>query len=145
MRSTGRVIYSLTYVSSAVRAFTADELQRLLAGSRQRNERDSISGMLLYKDGNFMQVLEGDESVVRATHARIASDARHSGLITLLQGTVSERAFAAWSMAFRDLNALGGRVVEGYDDFLNTPLTDERFKRDPSASQRLLQVFKTRM
>src|SRR3569833_3048400 len=136
-------MYSLTYVSSARAAFDAEALKQLLATSRRRNEQDQISGMLLFKGGNFMQVLEGPEEAVRATHARIENDPRHSGLITLLQGRVAARSFSAWSMAFRDLNAVSAHNVPGYDDFLNTPLTDARFTRDPTAAQKLLQVFKS--
>jgi hypothetical protein len=101
--------------------------------------------MLLFKDGNFMQVLEGPEAAVRATHARIVSDPRHSGLITLLQGPVAARSFGGWSMAFRNLNDSAAHTIAGYDDFLNTPLTDARFTHDPTAAQRLLQVFKRSM
>ena len=138
-------MYSLTYVSSARTAFDADTLRQLLAKSRQRNEQHEISGMLLYKDGNFMQVLEGPEEAVRATHARIADDPRHSGLITLLQGPIQARSFGGWSMAFRDLNDAEARSLPGYDDFMNTPLNDPRFTRDPSAAQKLLLVFKRSM
>jgi hypothetical protein len=138
-------MYSLTYVSSARVSFSKDDLRGLLQKSRANNERAGVSGMLLFKDGNFMQVLEGDESAVRATHQIIQRDPRHGGLITLLQKPVATRAFGSWSMAFRDLDSPASRATPGYDDFLNTPLTDARFVREPSASQRLLQIFKEHM
>jgi len=77
--------------------------------------------MLLYKDGNFMQAIEGDEDVVRALHARIALDPRHRGLITLLEGSVPERQFPDWSMGFQNLDAGDAQSVPGYSQFLNTP------------------------
>jgi hypothetical protein len=138
-------MYSLTYVSSAIGPFSSDDLRKLLTRSRLHNERAGITGMLLYKGGNFMQVLEGEPQVVRATQAKIQADARHKGVLVLLQGGVPVRNFGSWSMAFRDLNAPSAAETPGYDDFLNTPLNDPRFARDPQASQKLLQVFKTNM
>jgi hypothetical protein len=48
-------------------------------------------------------------------------------------------------MAFRDLDAPSTRSLSGFDEFLNTPLTDARFTREPSAIGKLLQVFKQSM
>jgi hypothetical protein len=135
-------MYSLTYISSATNLFSRDELRSLLSASRSNNDRAGLTGMLLYKGGNFMQVLEGDRRAVQAAQAKIMSDPRHKGIIVLLQGEVPARSFRKWSMAFRDLDEPSSRNTPGYDDFLNTPLTDPRFTQDPAASQKLLQVFK---
>jgi hypothetical protein len=138
-------MYSLTYASSACVQFSTEDLRALLLHSRAKNDSVGITGMLLFKGGNFMQVLEGEESAVRATHLAIMRDPRHTGVIVLLQRTVPSRAFPAWSMAFRDLDSPDNRALPAYDDFLNTPLTDPRFVHEPSASQRLLQIFKRNM
>lgn len=42
--------------------------------------------MLLYKDGNFMQLLEGEKEAVLRLHKNIIVDPRHKGFLTLLQG-----------------------------------------------------------
>lgn len=137
-------MYFLTYVSSAVAPFTSDQLRDLLMSCEKNNRRDEISGMLLYKDGNFMQVLEGAETSVLATHARIALDPRHDGLITLLQGPQKERQFPQWSMGFRDLKTASPQPP-GYSEFLNSSLTNEEFIANPSRAQRLLMAFKKSM
>jgi hypothetical protein len=49
---------SIVYSSSAVKPFSEEELVALLQQSRQNNERLAITGMLLYKDLGFMQVIE---------------------------------------------------------------------------------------
>jgi hypothetical protein len=134
-------MYFLTYVSAAVAPFTNDQLRDLLGICEKNNRRDGISGMLLYKDGNFMQVLEGTEAVVRQTHARITSDPRHGGLITLLQGPQKERQFPDWSMGFRDLGT-GSPKPAGYSEFLNSPLTGQEFAANPNRAQKLLMTFK---
>jgi hypothetical protein len=134
----------LVYVSSAVRPFTPEELAALLEKSRRNNAHAEISGMLLYKDGNFMQALEGPERAVDALRAKIAEDPRHRGMLTLLRRAITERSFAAWAMAFHDLNLSGDGAPPGYSEFLNTPLTREEFV-DPSRCQKLLLTFKRSM
>ena len=135
----------LVYVSSAVELFSPEDLLRLLETSRRNNERDDITGMLLYKDGNFMQALEGERHTMEALHARIQRDARHRGLTTLLQGELRARAFPGWSMAFRDLRSPGVSATPGFSEFLNTPLTGEEFAGDPTRAHRLLLSFKRSM
>lgn len=117
----------------------------LLTKSRENNSKAGLTGMLLYKDGNFMQVLEGEEATVRALYEKVHRDPRHRGVITLLQGHVEERQFPDWSMGFQDLNSPEVIATSGYNEFLNTPLTDEQFVVDPTRCQRLLLTFKRSM
>jgi Sensors of blue-light using FAD len=137
-------MFSLVYVSSAVKPFTPLELMQLLTISRTNNEAAAVTGMLLYKSGNFMQVLEGEEEAVRQIHERIVRDPRHSGLLTLLQQGQAARDFPAWSMAFRDLNSPDLRAVPGYSDLLNLDLRDPYFTQ-PSNAQKLVLTFKQSM
>jgi len=134
-------MYFLTYVSSAAVDFSALQLRELLLTCERNNRRDDITGMLLYKDGNFLQVLEGEEASVRAAHGRIAADNRHNGLITLLQGPLSERQFPQWCMGFAELTR-NSPVPAGYSEFLNSPLTSAEFSGNPSRAQQLLRAFK---
>jgi hypothetical protein len=138
-------MFSLVYVSSVVPAFSPDQLADLLVSSRQSNSDAGITGMLLYKDGNVMQVLEGEELAVQKLYSRIGRDPRHRGLQTLLQGPVEERQFPDWSMGFRDLGAGDLHATPGYNEFLNAPLTGQEFSSDPTRCQRLLMSFKKSM
>ena len=140
----GSVIY-LVYVSSAVKLFSSAELQQLLRGARENNSSRDITGMLLYKDGNFMQVLEGLRDPVLALHDRISRDPRHKDLVTMLQGSLETRQFADWSMGFGDLTDADVRATPGYSDFLQTPLTAGAFAADAPRAMRLLGLFKKNM
>jgi hypothetical protein len=62
--------------------------------------------------------------------------------MVLLKGSVQERRFPDWSMAFRDLNLPDHQEVPGFSEFLNTPLTGKEFNGDPEHCQKLLLVFK---
>ena len=140
-------MYQIVYVSSATVHFAKPDMYALLAKSRANNARAGVTGMLLYRDGNFMQVLEGDEEAVRTVYARIEQDPRHRGSMVLLRGETPGRQFPDWSMGFRDLSSPEAReaAAGGFNDLLNTPLTGAEFASDPTRAQRLLLSFKANM
>ena len=137
------MIYQLVYVSSAVELFDEPALKQLLRTSRRNNTAANITGMLLYKDGNFMQVLEGEEEAVNALHRKIVKDSRHYGAITLLSEYKSERDFPEWSMGFRNLNDDELRDMPGYSEILNMASFQEETIPASSRSQTLLNTFKS--
>ena len=51
----------LLYTSKAVNPFSDDEVKKLLETARLNNSKKSITGMLLYCNSNFIQLLEGNE------------------------------------------------------------------------------------
>jgi len=67
-------VFSLVYISSTTTALSPTELADLLAKSHVNNAALGITGMLLYKDGNVTQVLEGEEDKVRALYHKIATN-----------------------------------------------------------------------
>jgi hypothetical protein len=135
-------LFQVVYTSTAAATFSRAELMAMLKGSVQRNTEAGITGLLLYKDGTFMQVLEGDRAAVTALYAKISRDPRHRNVIPLLQGSIPERQFPNSAMAFRDLETAELRNLPGYSEFLNTPLNGDLFKQDLSKCQRLLLLFK---
>src|SRR5437870_652135 len=104
-------LFLLVYASSAVKLCSRPDLLRLLEKAHRNNTRDGITGLLLYKDGNFMQALEGPEETVLRTFARISRDPRHHGVMTLLDGPLTERQFPSWSMGFRNLEDAKVRAI----------------------------------
>ena len=135
----------LIYVSSAASIFSEQQLKELLIECRTNNSVRNITGMLLYKDGNFMQALEGEADAVTATHQRIASDQRHRGMITILTEAISERSFPDWSMGFENLDDADLQDLPGYSDFLNTSLVSPEFAENPDRCRSLLLSFKRNM
>ena len=101
--------------------------------------------MLLYKDGNFMQVLEGPAAAVRDLHERINRDPRHTGLITLMERPVTQRQFADWSMGFRNLDDADLRASPGYNEFLNVAWNDAFRASEPTRVNKLLQFFREKL
>ena len=134
--------FFLVYVSSATTLPSPADLVDLLKQSRETNLKLGITGMLLYKDGSFMQVLEGEENAVRSLYNKIERDPRHRNLIILTQGALLKRQFQDWSMGFCNLNSEVAESLPGYSEFLNTALTDQAFFDNPTRCQKLLMVFK---
>lgn len=95
-----RVIYSTVYTSAASVPFDADDLTDLLTQSRSANEGVDVTGVLLYRQGRFVQYLEGDEATVRMLVGRIGADPRHSGFRVLVDGEHDSRYFPQWTMGF---------------------------------------------
>ena len=91
----------LIYSSRAVREMSESDLEQILAVSRTRNTQAGVTGLLLYRDGIFLQCLEGDELVVRQTYARIQRDPRHNRLLHLIEERTDQRSFPDWAMEFR--------------------------------------------
>jgi hypothetical protein len=98
-------LYSLVYVSSATRYFHESEMEALLAAARTRNQSLGVSGLLLFCEGNFMQVLEGTPEAIDGVYARIAKDPRHHGLIRLVREPIAQREFAGWDMGYNAATA----------------------------------------
>ena len=132
----------IVYVSSAVRLMSRDELLALLEQSRAKNAHLGITGLLLYRDGNFMQAIEGPVEAVNALHTTISGDPRHHGIITLLNTPVTERDFPDWSMGFRDLADPALAQLPGYSEFMNVPLTSPAYTENPTRARRLLSFFR---
>ncbi|MFJ6677877.1 BLUF domain-containing protein [Microbacterium sp. NPDC091382] len=90
----------IAYASRATEPFDHARLVKLLAESRANNERDGITGMLVYSDPDFIQILEGPDAAVRALLERIGRDPRHTDVRVLLEEQVSERKYSTWSMGY---------------------------------------------
>jgi len=135
-------MYMIVYVSSAVGLFSDHELEELLQKARANNRSLDITGMLLYKDGNFMQLLEGPKEAVESLVEKIKCDPRHRGFQALLRQETEGREFKDWEMGFKKLDAEEAARLPGYSDFLNLPLNDGAFKATPSKALKLLLNFK---
>ena len=76
-----------------------ETLQNILEKARANNHTKGITGALVYVEGVFLQILEGNESDVKILAERISRDDRHAGFKVLLEKEVTERLFGAWDMA----------------------------------------------
>lgn len=94
-------LLTLVYSSVATVPFSEIDLALLLSVSRLNNEAHRLTGVLLHRDGRFMQALEGPAHAVRATVRRIAADPRHTDLRILDEEYVDERRYGSWAMGYQ--------------------------------------------
>src|SRR5271169_5023661 len=92
--------YRLIYSSEAAPGLAAAGLEEMLAESRVRNRVYGITGVLLFVEGAFLQILEGEKEDVLGLMERIERDPRHHDLKVFYEEEVGERAFPSWSMAY---------------------------------------------
>ena len=109
-------MHRLIYMSSAAHDMTDAELVQLLEQARARNAELNLTGMLLYKDGFFLQVLEGDKQHVDAVYRSICLDERNTAPYLIEEDEVEDRNFPAWTMGFHNLSTDPSSVDEGFFD-----------------------------
>lgn len=109
------MIYQLMYYSTACQEQTGAQLRDILEVSRCGNRERNITGLLLYGDGVFFQVLEGAEAEVRALYAKIEADDRHHSILEAAEREVPKRNFADWAMGY---TALNGEVRAGVSSLM---------------------------
>lgn len=85
--------YAITYVSTATPELSNTGVEEVLESSKNWNNSHKITGMLLYSDGNFLQILEGEKSDVQDLFQRIRKDARHKNIIKIFEKEISEESF----------------------------------------------------
>jgi len=92
--------YQIMYSSQATKPMTIAGLEEILADARSGNQARNVTGVLVYVDGVFFQIIEGDKEIVRKVMANIADDSRHQSVKVFHEAEVDERAFESWSMAY---------------------------------------------
>jgi diguanylate cyclase (GGDEF)-like protein len=98
-------VFRLVYVSTAVRPMSVPGLVEMMKAGRVRSERLQITGMLLYKAGHFIHVLEGEESKVREILADAEKDREQRSVDVLRSGHFYARSFPDWTMGFEGFEA----------------------------------------
>ena len=119
------------------------DLVGLLDDSRARNEAARLTGMLLYKNGNFMQVLEGEEDAVMGAFARIEADPRHKSIDVLRSEYIQHRNFPDWTMGFANIDNVAAESVPGFSRFLERDFKSAYFAEDSIEAHAMLTIFKS--
>lgn len=105
------------YVSAASRDFQAGQLMPLLQKARAKNTDLELTGMLLYTEGSFFQVLEGPSASVHPLYEQILVDNRHSLVTKVVEEPIDQRDFEQWTMGFSELSRSDLTEVIGANDF----------------------------
>jgi len=96
-------MHHLIYLSQATVPFDGPQLEHLLGQARRFNAAHGLTGILLYGNEQFFQVLEGDEPTIRSLYHRICQDPRHRNVTTYADKAIAVRSFPDWQMAYQAL------------------------------------------
>jgi Sensors of blue-light using FAD len=128
------------YSSAATRDFSPEELAALLTKARDYNALHDLTGMLLYSEGSFFQVLEGPQDVVDALYTKIETDKRHDQVTMIISEPIPKRAFGAWTMGFSNVSRGDLAKLEGTNDFFTRARCFAEL--DAGRAKKLLSAFR---
>jgi len=98
------------------------KLYQILRHARLENGKRNVTGILVFSDNMFFQVLEGDENVVRSLMQKITPDKRHLDVKIIFEGEVATPSFPSWEMAYVSTNA---KEMATWAGLRNTTTIDE--------------------
>lgn len=127
------------YASRAVNDFSQDGIVDLLSKARTKNASLGITGMLLYDDGSFFQVLEGEEAALDQLFSEISDDKRHQQVAKIISEAIPKRQFSDWSMGYAAISSDELKTIEGMNDFF----TEQNClaEIDAGRAKKLLKAF----
>jgi len=99
-------MYQLIYISSATQMLTEAEFMEVSRHALDQNNEPAITGTLIYKDGSFMGVLEGEQEIVAQIYENISHDPRHTLVSIIQEGPIAAREYDKWVIGYS--NSQGG-------------------------------------
>ncbi len=108
----------LIYCSAASNPdLSLDEIDTIQKKSRANNAEVGITGMLLFDQGSFFQVIEGERAVVEALFEVICEDEHHTNVAKILLESIEARDFGDWTMGLSRLTRDDFAQISGLNDF----------------------------
>jgi hypothetical protein len=133
------LIHSI-YSSAATGTFQEHEIPGLLEQIRKANEAIDVTGMLLYIEGSFFQVLEGEPAIIDALIRRIQSDTRHKQFTLVIREPIPVRNFGEWTMGFETIGLAEAGELLGENDFFKSASCVARL--NAGRAKKLLSAFR---
>lgn len=93
-------MFTICYVSHAIDNLDQKELDELFEYTSSNNNAKNITGILLFETGNFLQVLEGEEEILRNLFEKIKADSRHKNIFVILNQVSENRVFENYASRF---------------------------------------------
>jgi Sensors of blue-light using FAD len=122
-----KMLVELLYCSISVAPkLTNVDIDQLLASARRRNLAENVTGMLIYHQGEFVQILEGSKNSVESLYEQfIDADPRHTRINKEQQNPISHRRFNEWSMGFLGAPEIESLMPSSAMGILMNRLSDE--------------------
>ena len=129
--------YQTIYFSAASTPMQVEELEDILEQAQSNNSSNGITGALVYIDGSFLQILEGEKARVQTLMQKISKDFRHETVTVLQEGEIAAAAFSEWKMAY--VSATPEQVARwaGLSGTTQLPEVWQDIRQDPSKATQL--------
>ncbi len=85
--------HAICYVSDKNEKISDKQVEELLKECTTNNTSSGIKGVLLYSEGNFFQIIEGEKVFILDLFEKIKQDARHNGIIQIIGRDIAHDAF----------------------------------------------------
>ena len=108
-------MFYLIYISTAIEGLSEQDIENILERSRDLNEKNDITGILIYHENSFIQMLEGEEEAVIETYGRIVEDERHFRVTKMFSGPSDKRYFPDWKMAYESVDESLAEKIKAYE------------------------------
>ncbi|MBQ0736432.1 BLUF domain-containing protein [Aquimarina celericrescens] len=92
--------YIISYVSTVNPDLSNTDIAKLMDHVNVHNNTIGLTGILIYSEGNFFQVLEGEEEIVKRMFERIKKDSRHYNIIKMLDKEMNDHSFSEYHSSF---------------------------------------------
>jgi len=102
MTGSARQLVHCAYTSVLAPECTEAELVPILTKARRTNATLQATGILLFHQRSFFQVLEGPRQRIEPLFERISDDPRHMHVTRLVDEPISERSFRDWTMGLME-------------------------------------------
>lgn len=94
----------LIYKSVPIENITEKSLLEIAEKSKENNIDHGLTGLLVYGNNAFVQILEGTEQNIETLYKKLLADKRHNNLKVVNKGKLERRHFPTWSMGFRSVS-----------------------------------------
>lgn len=112
------LMYFSRIPSSSRSGLIPEEFSNIIYGCRRANRTHGITGMISFRKGCYIQIIEGEEASVQQLYANICKDPRHQNPQVLVQRSVRSRSFPEFSLR---------RIINSDDYALNEYLNTHCF------------------
>jgi|SRR5579871_858919 len=134
-------VQRIVYASSAARPWDDSELDAVLVKWRRNNAQCGITGMLVYHDENFLQLIEGPGPALNQLFSKLRGDPRHQKVVLLLRERIIERTFTDWPMGYARISVSEVQNVPGMTDFAQRRMSLQRLA--PRRAVMFLTAFRS--
>lgn len=131
--------YQMIYSSQASWPMSVSDLEAILVDARTGNEARNVTGALIYVDGVFLQILEGDRQTLLQLMGSIRADARHSSVKVFHEAEVERPLFDNWRMAYVGAEPQQMAAWAGLEGTATIADIVQGIQREPQRTSRVIE------